>query len=164
MQGPTPAKPAAKAGPGLRRLIRGTRGQSLAELALLLPVLLLLVLGAIDFGRLYFAYVSVTNASRNAAQYGSFNTIRASDEDCTDGNCLRLAAIADTSNLLNTSATNPDVTTEPCSAGSLDDQGRECVRITVTYTFETLVPWPGLPNSIDMSRTVQMRVAELPGP
>ena len=122
-----------------------------------------MVLGAIDFGRAYFAYVSVTNASRNAAQYGSFNTIRASDEDCTDGNCLRLAAIADTSNLLNTSATNPEVTTEPCGASSLDDQGNECVRVTVTYSFETLVPWPGLPNSFDMSRTVQMRVAELPG-
>ena len=163
MQGTTRAAPAAKAGPGLRHLIRGTRGQSLAEFALLLPVLLILVLGAIDFGRVYFAYVSVTNASRNAAQYGSFNTIRANDEDCTDGNCLRLAAIADTSNLLNTSSTNPEVTTESCSVGSLDDQGNECVRITVTYTFETLVPWPGLPNSIDLSRTVQMRVAELPG-
>lgn len=162
MQGPTEAAPAPKARPGLRRLIRGTRGQSLAEFALLLPILMIMVLGAIDFGRAYFAYVSVTNASRNAAQYGSFNTIRANDEDCTDGNCLRLAAVADTGNLLNTSGTNPEVTTEPCGVSSLDDQGNECVRVTVTYNFETLVPWPGLPNSFDISRTVQMRVAELP--
>ena len=147
----------------LRRLLRGKHGQSLAEFALLLPVLLLLALGAMDFGRLYFAYVSVTNASRNAAQYGSFNVVRANDEDCTDGNCLQLAALADTTNLLNTSATNPEVTTELCPNGGLDAQGRECVRVRVTYTFKTLVPWPGLPGSIDMSRTVQMRVAELPG-
>ena len=162
MHGLPRAEPAAKAGPGLRRLIRGTRGQSLAEFALLLPILMILMLGAIDFGRLYFAYVSVTNASRNAAQYGSFNTLRANDEDCTDGACLRLAAVADTTNLLNTSSTNPLVTTEPCAVGSRDDQGNECVRVTVTYTFETLVPWPVLPSSIEMSRTVQMRVAELP--
>ena len=143
-------------------IIRNQRGQSLAEFALLLPILLILVLGAIDFGRLYFAYVSVTNASRNAAQYGSFNVVRANDEDCSDGNCLRLAAVSDTSDLLNSSDTNPTVSSEPCANGSLDSQGRQCVRITVTYTFEPIVPWPGLTGTIDMSRTVQMRVAELP--
>ena len=42
-------------------------------MALLLPVLLLVLHGTIDFGRVYFAKVSVTNAARVAARYGSWN-------------------------------------------------------------------------------------------
>lgn len=162
MPGPARTSREARRGPMTRLFSSASRGQSLAELALILPVLLILVLGAIDFGRLYFAYVSVTNAARNGAQYASFNVVQANDEDCTDGKCIRLAALADTSNLLNTSSTNPQVTKEPCVDGALDDQGRLCVRVRVDYTFDPLVPWPGLPSSVDMSRTVQMRVGDLP--
>ncbi len=46
-----------------------TRGQALAEFALILPIMILLLLVAIDFGRLYFSYVEVTNAAREAAAY-----------------------------------------------------------------------------------------------
>ena len=123
----------------------------------MLPLLLIMVLGTIDLGRLYFAYVSVTNAARNGAQYGSFNFVAADD---TTG--IRDAAVKDTQNLVDTSATNPDVVIEPCEGGDFDNQGMQCVRVHVDYTFNTLIPWPGLPNSIDMGRSVQMRVAELP--
>lgn len=47
------------------------RGQSLVELALVLPVLLLIVLVAIDFGRAFFGYVVLTNASRIGANYAA---------------------------------------------------------------------------------------------
>jgi hypothetical protein len=46
------------------------QGQSLVEFALLLPVITWVLLGAVDFGRLYFAYVAVTNASRVGVEYG----------------------------------------------------------------------------------------------
>jgi Flp pilus assembly protein TadG len=49
------------------------RGQSLVELALLLPILLLLVLGILDFGRSYYYYVSITNAAREGARYATLN-------------------------------------------------------------------------------------------
>ncbi len=52
---------------------RGERGQSVVELALLLPVLLLVFLGTTDFGRVYFAKVAITNAARVGARYGSLN-------------------------------------------------------------------------------------------
>ncbi|CAN5198787.1 hypothetical protein BH23CHL9_BH23CHL9_04030 [soil metagenome] len=52
-------------------VVRTTRGQGLVELALILPLLLLLLLGAIDFGRVFFGWVAVTNASRVGANYAA---------------------------------------------------------------------------------------------
>ncbi|HET8785695.1 MAG TPA: PKD domain-containing protein [Candidatus Limnocylindrales bacterium] len=52
---------------------RGRRrhGQSVVEFALVLPIFLVLLLMAVDFGRLFFTYIQVSNAAREAAAYGS---------------------------------------------------------------------------------------------
>ena len=134
-----------------RRPHRGDRGQSVVELALLAPFLIILMLGVIDFGRVYFAYVSVTNGARNGAHYASESATAAAD---TSG--VTSAAVADTSDLLNTSPSNPTVTV---TTGN-DSQGRLFADVTMAYTFSTIFPWPGLPSSIDVERTVRARVAE----
>src|SRR6185503_17798525 len=46
-------------------------GQGMVEFALILPLLLGLMLGAIEFGRLLTIYNGVSNASREAARYGA---------------------------------------------------------------------------------------------
>lgn len=54
-----------------RRLQRGQgvrRGQSLVEFALILPILLIFLLGLVDFGRAVAAYNSVSNGSRSGAR------------------------------------------------------------------------------------------------
>jgi Flp pilus assembly protein TadG len=135
----------------LRRFIGSKRGQSLAEFALILPVLVLLMLGAIDFGRVFFAYISVTNAARNGADYASFSSVAAND---LTG--IRAAVVGDTGDLLNTSDSNPQVT----STTGTDSQGRLYADVTVTYAFSTIFPWPGLPDTVDVSRTVTARVAQ----
>ena len=135
----------------LGRLIRSGRGQSLAEFAIMAPVLIILMLGAIDFGRVYFSFVSVTNAARNGAHYAS-----GSATDAADLTGIRSAAVADTNELLNTSPTNPDVAVNT----GTDTQGRLYADVTVSYTFTTIFPWPGLPNSMNVERTVRARVAE----
>jgi hypothetical protein len=48
---------------------RKTKGQGLVEFALILPLLLLLLLGIIEGGRIIWAYVTVQNAAREAARY-----------------------------------------------------------------------------------------------
>lgn len=50
----------------LRRHRAGSKGQSLVEFALVLPVLLLVVLGILDFGRAIYAYTTVADAARQA--------------------------------------------------------------------------------------------------
>lgn len=52
---------------------QGAPGQSLVEFALTLPLLLIILWGAVDLGRLYNAYVAITNASREGARYGISN-------------------------------------------------------------------------------------------
>ena len=55
----------------LRRIHRGERGQSAVEVALVLPVLLLMLAGMVDFGRAFRGYIVVNNAAREGARYGS---------------------------------------------------------------------------------------------
>ena len=45
-------------------------GQSMVELAILLPVLLWILLGAVDFGRVYYTSIAITNAARVGSAYG----------------------------------------------------------------------------------------------
>lgn len=47
-----------------------SKGQSLVEFALMLPILLLIVLGVIEFGRIFLLYTEASNAAREAARYG----------------------------------------------------------------------------------------------
>ena len=50
------------------RARRRPSGQSLAEFALVLPVLLLLFMGILDFGRAVYAYNTLSNAAREGAR------------------------------------------------------------------------------------------------
>lgn len=52
-----------------RSRMRGERAQSIVELALSLPVFILLVMGIVDFGLGLRAYVMVNNSSREGARY-----------------------------------------------------------------------------------------------
>jgi Flp pilus assembly protein TadG len=47
------------------------RAQAMVEFAIALPILLLLLVGILEAGRLVFIYSAVTNASREASRYGS---------------------------------------------------------------------------------------------
>ena len=71
----------------LRRFNRKRfNGQAMAEFALVLPLLLVVVFGLLEVGRLLFTYASVTNASREAARYGSAYGLNTSNvpryQDC----------------------------------------------------------------------------------
>lgn len=51
-------------------LIRDKRGQALVELALVLPLLIILLMGTMEFGRIFHSYLLITNASREGARAG----------------------------------------------------------------------------------------------
>src|SRR2546423_6933448 len=48
------------------------RGQAIVETALLLPILMLLVMGTADLGRVFYYSIAVTNAAREAARQGTY--------------------------------------------------------------------------------------------
>jgi Flp pilus assembly protein TadG len=49
------------------------RGQAIVEFAIVLPLLLILLFGVIDFGRALQTYITINNASREGARLGSIN-------------------------------------------------------------------------------------------
>jgi len=52
----------------LRKLIKNSSGQAMVELALVLPVLLLLVFGIVEFGRIFSTQLLVTSSAREAVR------------------------------------------------------------------------------------------------
>jgi PKD repeat protein len=56
---------------GWRNRRQASRGQALVEFALIIPVMLLMLVIAIDFGRMFFSYVAITNAAREGAAIGA---------------------------------------------------------------------------------------------
>lgn len=56
-------------GRGHQRIRSRERGQSMVELALIMPLVLVLLFAIVDFGRAYSAWVTITNAAREGARY-----------------------------------------------------------------------------------------------
>lgn len=67
-----PATRPARIRAAVRRWL-DARGQSLVEFALILPLLLLLALIAVDFGRIYLGYINLQNMARIAANFAANN-------------------------------------------------------------------------------------------
>ncbi len=60
----------------LRTHLHGrTRGQSLVEFALVLPIIMMLTLTALDFGRVYLGYINLQNVARIAANFAANNPL-----------------------------------------------------------------------------------------
>src|SRR6202022_250500 len=55
-----------------RRFSYSKKGQAIVETALLLPILMLLVMGSADLGRVFYYSIAVTSAAREAARQGTY--------------------------------------------------------------------------------------------
>jgi len=117
------------------------------ELALLLPFLAFLLLIAVDYCRLFYYSQVVTNCARNGGLYAS-DPITAAMSPYPD---LDTAAKADAS---------PDIRSQlnVTSQTGTDSDGNYA-QVTVTYPFTTITNYPGIPSSVTITRTVQVRVA-----
>ncbi len=62
--------------PTVRPATQSRRGQSLVEFALVLPMLLVLLLGVADFGRVFAAGITIEAAARNAAEVAAQEYLR----------------------------------------------------------------------------------------
>ncbi|NLE24461.1 MAG: pilus assembly protein [Clostridiaceae bacterium] len=50
------------------KLKKNTKGQSLVETAIILPIVILIIMGIIEFGLIFNNYILITNASREGAR------------------------------------------------------------------------------------------------
>ena len=118
---------------------RRSKGQSLVELALVLPVLLLLVLAAVDLGRIFFARIAVANAAREGAYEASYHGSYIANSPCSDTNTVMCAILNESQRSL--AITPADVewscnNVGGCSPGTFGDR----VSIKVTGHFQLLTP------------------------
>jgi Flp pilus assembly protein TadG len=63
----------------------GERGTTVVEMALVLPLMFLLVMGTLDFGRAVYGYNALANAARDGARFASL--------DPTNTPCIRSTAV-----------------------------------------------------------------------
>jgi Flp pilus assembly protein TadG len=120
-----------------------------AELAAVLPCLVLLVLGGVDFGRFSHVHTTVTNAARAGGEFAGTHPVSAGTFAQWEQQ-LRDTVIAEMSGLDGFDPARLTVTaTVVAPPGDL-----KRIRIDVSYPFETVVDWPGLPSRTTLGQTV----------
>jgi Flp pilus assembly protein TadG len=143
----------------LRNAVRDEVGQSMVELALLLPFLVFGLIGAADLARAYALQLAIQNGARAGAEAYAINFTptralaiqRAIDEmartpgiKTTDPSLNVDASIAQADGV--TACLQPPTVATPCF-----------VTVSVQYTFHTIVPWPFIPNTANFDRSTTMR-------
>jgi Flp pilus assembly protein TadG len=123
-------------------------GQGLVEFALTLPLLILILVGVLDLGRLSFAAITVTNAAREGARYGAANpcysactTIQARAKNEAYGSIIDPAQ-------LNVSTT---LTSATCALGNP-------ITVTVTYNFQPITTQIFGGGAIPLRSSMQMPI------
>lgn len=140
-------------------------GQSLVETAFLIPLLLLVLMGAVEFGRVAYEAIEVTNAAKAAVQYGAQNRTTA-----IDATGMQTAATSDAPNVsgLSTSVStactcsNTQYVPTSCSDNTTCSSHSAVTEVTLTVTtsasFTPMIHCPGLPNSITLHGQAVQRV------
>ena len=60
---------------GLKRLLRREEGQALAEFALILPILVILLFGVIEFGKLFNTWLDEAHLANTGARYAVVDSL-----------------------------------------------------------------------------------------
>ncbi len=144
-------------------------GQTLAEFALVLPVLLLLIFGIIEFGRIVYIYNTLSDAARQGARVAAVNQrLSGSGSKCdpldrvswTIVACIQQTAV---SLPLTYSANSPNSNIKIVPIGTSCAQrvlNPPCIyKVTVTYPYQPITPIISeIVGTITMSSTSQMPV------
>jgi len=137
----------------MRRPRSDSRGQTLVEFALVLPLFILVLLGLFDLGRAVYAYNTISNASREAARVAIVNqtppTIEAEAVKQAVGLGITGADVAIAYN--DSDPTAPNLcATAPFGLGCV-------VTVTVTYSYTAATPVIGqIVGTIPLTATTEM--------
>lgn len=147
-----------------RARLRSRRGQSLVEFALILPVLMIMVFGIIDFGLGLRSYISLTNATREGARFAAIgNTAGAYPANCNGTSnttvvgrvCYTIEGL-DLADLTSVSVTYPN--------GQMPGNS---VVVSADYTYNYITPVGDIvdffsggtfPDSLSLSTSTDMRL------
>jgi Flp pilus assembly protein TadG len=102
------------------------RGAAAVEFALVLPILIMLLLGIVEFGRIFNVQVSVTNAAREGAR------VMAIENDPAQAAAAAIAAAPSVSPAIG--AGNITITPTDCAGGGT-------ATVTIDYPVDYLTGW-----------------------
>ncbi len=148
-----------KPGPSHRALRRRRdhRGAAAVEFALVMPLLLMLVFGIIDFGLMINEKTVLANAAREGARDGAISRKEAVIRSSVSGSLAGLASGA-------TVTVACQKASGAACVGPFDSQvesgGKVLVTVKATYRWITPISAfvPGMGSSVDLEKTVEMRV------
>jgi Flp pilus assembly protein TadG len=106
------------------------RGQSLVEIALVLPALVILLLGIAEVGFFLFSHVQIANAARAGARHGSLCRL---NDNCANLTTVVQSAVFNEAQSLDMDGTNSSVNVQPNPAPVPVAVGSP-ITVTVTYT------------------------------
>lgn len=148
------------------------RGQSMAEMALIMPVMLALTLGSVDLARVYQAWVSLQSATRNAAEYAASNTLSptAASTAARRVACLEMAGVpgyvagATPESCHGPIVTLTSFTVEDSNVATSIGSPVVTARVESALEFRTLFPYPFITNDGAWTLTVRetYSVAQVP--
>ncbi|MEP6601895.1 MAG: TadE/TadG family type IV pilus assembly protein [Nitrospirota bacterium] len=138
---------------------RNESGSALLEIAVILPVLILLVLGVAEYGRVYFTGITVANAALAGAEFG------AQSSGTGDPTLIQQVARNDAGDQTLTVTSNrvcrcPGTDTLPCTTTCASGYGNPqfFVNVTASKSLSLILRYPGIPATIQVSRTASFRV------
>ena len=142
---------------------RRSRGLAIVETALTLPILLLMALGVVEFGRAIYQYVTLTAATRAAARYLAAHALSGSTGVVQIDSTLssQVKNIAVYGNAAGTGGTVLDGF--DASGVTVSDLGGNDVAVATTYAYQPLIgsqlPSFGFGAPISLSFTLQANVS-----
>lgn len=128
--------------------VAARRAAVAVEAAILLPTLVLLAVIAFDFCRVFHYATAVTDCARAGAIYAS-DPVTQSESPYGS---VQAAALAEWPSGLGAPPT-VDMTTTT-------EGGHAYADVTVRYTFRTVAAYAGTPVTVNLSRTVRVRVTQ----
>jgi Flp pilus assembly protein TadG len=142
----------------LGRARRDQSGAAFLEMAIALPFLVLAAIGVAEFGRVYFNGIKVTNAAMAGAEYGgqnigSYDAVRVRQVARDDAGDQTLQV---TSNTVCRCPGSDAVV--PCSDTCVGYGSPQFfIEVTAAKTHTFVFRYPGLPESITVTRTSTFR-------
>ncbi len=123
---------------------RGERGQSAVELMLVLPFALLVIMALAEFGAAFYAYITVNNATSEAARWAAVANV---PSDACDTDSIQWRAREMSRGLV--ACDGETVFTITYEDGDSGHPGRGTgVTVRISRTYTPLTPLPGLVNFI----------------
>jgi Flp pilus assembly protein TadG len=119
----------------LRRRARSSRGAELVELALVLPLLLMLVAGIVDFAFMFQAFEVITNAAREGARIRVLPGYTTADAQARVASYVSAAGLTTV-----TPTTTVTAVTLANGGGGAPTSTAYQVDVTYVYSFRLLSP------------------------